>query len=566
MLKLKSINKFTSKLLSAAIIFPALICAQPLEIGDISPKQVESKFFSLAKNSYLEINAVVGEYHQRNDLLSNCWILNNATHQLVWEFSRHQAKRNRAHKTLNLKETITLPGGNYQVFYAVNPQKSITRKKIWGMVFDSDPAKYYSSDWGIRISPTESSAENFRLVSKPEANKNVVIEMTNIYDDEYHKKGFELTAPIKLSIYALGEGMKSGRQMSDFGWISNLKTRQRVWEMEYRKTEHAGGALKNRKFEGRILLPVGKFMVHYVSDDSHSNERWNQMPPFDPDAWGITLAVDDEKDLSKIKTIEEFDSAKPIIELTRIKDNEFICQGFELLAKTKIHIFALGECSQSRKVLVDYGWITNASTREIIWQMDYRDTDYAGGAQKNRLFDGSIDLPKGKYFLCYRTDDSHAFRSWNEAQPWLPEAWGITISCEEPDCEKNIRLFDEPTEADILVSLIRVGDDEKVYQKLEITTPTEVRIYALGEGRNGNMFDFGWIENDAGDKVWEMEYQNTKPAGGGTKNRMVNEVISLAPGTYRVFFQTDDSHSYGNWNTTPPTDEEHWGITIIRQH
>ena len=49
-------------------------------------------------------------------------------------------------------------------------------------------------------------------------------------------------------IYALGEGI--GGDMVDYGWIERCEERRRVWEMTYRATEHAGGAKKNRRFDG----------------------------------------------------------------------------------------------------------------------------------------------------------------------------------------------------------------------------------------------------------------------------------------------------------------------------
>ena len=62
-----------------------------------------------------------------------------------------------------------------------------------------------------------------------------------------------------------------------------------------------------------------------------------------------------------------------------------------------------------------------------VWEMTYGATDNAGGASKNRRFDGTITLPAGDYVLRYQTDGSHAFGSWNADPPDEPEMWGITI-------------------------------------------------------------------------------------------------------------------------------------------
>ncbi|HET6274190.1 MAG TPA: hypothetical protein VFG32_14510, partial [Bacteroidota bacterium] len=48
------------------------------------------------------------------------------------------------------------------------------------------------------------------------------------------------------------------------------------------------------------------------------------------------------------------------------------------------------------------------------------------------------------------------------------------------------------------------------------------------------------------------------------KNRMVNTTILLDKGEYVLHYQSDDSHSYGNWNVDPPEDSQYWGITIYK--
>ena len=59
-------------------------------------------------------------------------------------------------------------------------------------------------------------------------------------------------------------------------------------------------------------------------------------------------------------------------------------------------------------------------------------TEHAGGASKNRRFDGTIRLSAGEYVLRYETDGSHAFGDWNADPPDDPEMWGITVSQAAP--------------------------------------------------------------------------------------------------------------------------------------
>ena len=80
------------------------------------------------------------------------------------------------------------------------------------------------------------------------------------------------------------------------------------------------------------------------------------------------------------------------------------------------------------------------------------------------------------------------------------------------------------------------------------------------------MFDYGWIEEaKSGKLVWEMTYWMTDHAGGAKKNRMVSTVITLQPGEYELNYESDGSHSFNDWNSDPPEDRIHWGITLYRE-
>ncbi|MEZ4766595.1 MAG: hypothetical protein R3C26_26410 [Calditrichia bacterium] len=56
----------------------------------------------------------------------------------------------------------------------------------------------------------------------------------------------------------------------------------------------------------------------------------------------------------------------------------------------------------------------------------------------------------------------------------------------------------------------------------------KVRVYAIGEGTGGDMYDYGWITDATNhERVWEMNYRDTDHAGGNGKNRLSDEVIDL---------------------------------------
>lgn len=113
-----------------------------------------------------------------------------------------------------------------------------------------------------------------------------------------------------------------------------------------------------------------------------------------------------------------------------------------------------------------------------------------------------------------------------------------------------------------LAEITRVPDDADKTVEFALSEARSVRIFAMGEGQGGEMFDYGWIESaDTGKAVWEMKLGETAHAGGAGKNRKVDVVVELPAGKYRLRYKADDSHSYDNWNSLPP-DVNFWGIAV----
>ena len=114
----------------------------------------------------------------------------------------------------------------------------------------------------------------------------VIAQIVQVLDDEDKSLAFTLAGSQEVRIFAIGEGQ--GSEMFDYGWIENVDKGVRVWEMQEPKTEHAGGAGKNRKVDVVITLPAGNYKLRYKSDDSHAFDHWNSLPP-DINFWGIAI-------------------------------------------------------------------------------------------------------------------------------------------------------------------------------------------------------------------------------------------------------------------------------------
>jgi hypothetical protein len=113
-----------------------------------------------------------------------------------------------------------------------------------------------------------------------------------------------------------------------------------------------------------------------------------------------------------------------------------------------------------------------------------------------------------------------------------------------------------------LAEITHVGDDADRTVEFSLPRPQQVRILAMGEGQDGQMFDYGWIESaDTGKAVWEMKAPDTTHAGGAGKNRKADAIITLPAGKYKLRYKSDDSHSFDNWNGLPP-EINFWGIAL----
>ena len=117
----------------------------------------------------------------------------------------------------------------------------------------------------------------------------------------------------------------------------------------------------------------------------------------------------------------------------------------------------------------------------------------------------------------------------------------------------------------VIAQIVQVLDKEDKSVAFNLPSSQDVRIFAIGEGQAGEMFDYGWIEDvDKGVRVWEMQEAGTAHAGGADKNRKVDVVITLPAGNYKLRYKADDSHAFDHWNSLPP-DINFWGIAVYKK-
>ncbi len=111
--------------------------------------------------------------------------------------------------------------------------------------------------------------------------------LLKVADSEERRSTFRLAARAEVLIIATGEGINA--PLADYGGLERAGAATPVWQMRFERTRHAGGALKNRVLIETAVFFAGSYALRYLSDNSHSFERWNTRPPDRPQDWGIQI-------------------------------------------------------------------------------------------------------------------------------------------------------------------------------------------------------------------------------------------------------------------------------------
>ncbi|MBI4419370.1 MAG: hypothetical protein HY560_00965, partial [Gemmatimonadetes bacterium] len=496
-----------------------------VSIRNLGPRQLRAAYFVLDAPQDIRIDATGGApqgrsalrrflehgvFQGREDKLwdpqvwaGNAWILDARTREMLWEL-RTAATRSEGNGLQHFDGSLHLAAGAYEVRYAAlfPVSRDWSDRRDWRVRYEGEAGElhgpYLDDESYLRFHLTVRGRGHRASATEVDdvASGTAVVTLRGTAADTRERIGFVLDRPLTLDLYLVGE--KDGHAWNDYGWIMNADTRETVWNAGDEAAEPAGGAAKNRSVRRRIALPAGRYVAFHRTDHSHHGGAWNEAPPYDPSHWGLTLRVADPGERAAAQAFEYLPvpAATALVALTGLKDDELRWQRFALPQPTDLRIFAVGEMTGGHPH--DYGWIVDGAGRPV-WRMADGTTKPAGGAPKNRLFDGTVRLPAGTYVAYFVTDGSHsAGDGWN-AEPPVDEAyWGLTVAPVSGTPNPGAtRLTEDAEDPSVLARLVRVGDDRKERAAFELQRQMPVRIYAVGEG-NGEMFDYGWIEDAAG--------------------------------------------------------------------
>jgi len=385
--------------MSAMPLMLVLLLAQTqgpvlVDIRDLTPREYRASAFVLTAPQDVQITAVGAEpwpdrlrpRDERNwqdddqtTWPAAAWILDARTRGVVWDLRSADTRRD-ANGLRRFSGILHLPAGTYEAHYASYPASSISFNGDFNLSLNDlirlgRRAKYGGPyvenglyrEFGLTIStrgparvasPEDRSAA--RAVYTASAIATAVPERNSTA-----RKGFEITRPTRVEVYAIGELTLDGE--FDYGWIMNAATHERVWSMTYATTDPGGGAAKNRMAHEMLQLKPGRYVAYFVCDDSHYPDDWNNVPATDPEFWGLTLRVADPAARASVKPFEyePVPKSQTIVSLIGIHDDEMRSAGFTLKRPLDLHIYALGEGFKDR--MADYAWIVDAERHKRVW-------------------------------------------------------------------------------------------------------------------------------------------------------------------------------------------------------
>ncbi len=122
----------------------------------------------------------------------------------------------------------------------------------------------------------------------------------------------------------------------------------------------------------------------------------------------------------KFKVLEKKLKPALVAEIDRVAASTSKEIQFKVETQGLYLIYSLGE------YYADFASLKNQE-RVVIWEPTETNSFSAGGALKNKLYLGKVELKPGIYTVTFQTDESHNFGSWNDSPPTFSDLWGIRI-------------------------------------------------------------------------------------------------------------------------------------------
>lgn len=497
-------------------------------------------------------------------LAAYAWMIRRSDRSLVWSMNSGNVEPGRGTLAHVRDDTLVLGPGEYDVYFA-----------SFGVQARRGGPQQWRRDrrhWEFVLRAMDRQAPLAPLVGAGAGGTEALWRAAPLENDQRIERFFRVNESTQLSAYAIGQIERRPEvRQEDYSWIEEAVTGRRVWQLSESGSEPAGGSPANRRFRGPIALDTGYYRAVALTGQSHAYDAWVGNPPFDPGGWGLMLSGADP---AAVSAFDPWQARTPLISLVGVGDDEHVSEWFEVHEPTAIVVYALGEMTGVED-RYDYAELVDEAPgrTRTMWSMSWQGSVHAGGSRKNRREIAFLSLEPGPYVLRYRSDGSHSAEDWNAARPDFPERWGVTIfALDEALAEESVTVGRAPDVAPEARAPSATPTESVIWTRLEgsvrrsysfnLERSAHIHIRATGEISARNQYDYGWIfSTDLGEPVWEMTYENTVPAGGSQDNRKFDGIVELDAGQYILYFETDGSHHFGDFEGAPDNPEE-WGLTL----
>lgn len=559
-----------------------------VSLEDIGPDELEHQAFRVTTPVRLAIDAsgsIESAGPDTTVLAAIPWISRRSDGEVVWQMPARRPQRG---TYVSMQDTLTLQPGLYDAYLSSfgDPTVRVVERSesLGGRVRSvlSGEGRAWHGDarrWKLIVSVLSGEAtHNVRdREDEPEWEDETVLWRSGPVRSRSRKETLlRVGSQSDLTVRAMGEIVDG--VVRDSAYVVRLPALDTVWA--FTEGEWGGGASINRRTEVTVTLEPGLYRAVYHADRSHAWSDWSATPPWAPWMWGLDLRRQPDVD------IELFTDADPaglpvITQFACVQDDAELEDVFTLPEATTVVLKGTGEISDGSAY--DWGELVRPSG-ETLFRMTYETTEHAGGVDRNRKVTEILSLTAGTYILRYVSDGSHHCDSFTGGNAPDDESfWGIALYALDPtyDVEavthRRTSNGSDPLETgavelprsrrpagEVLARLDRLGNGADVSARFRLTAPDTLRVIALGELLRSERLDYGWIENDAGETVWEMTRGDSEPGGGADKNRRVDTILALDAGAYTLHFITNGRHAFGRFDGTPPDRPEEWGIRVER--
>ncbi|MDO9693427.1 MAG: hypothetical protein Q7W56_01705 [Candidatus Latescibacteria bacterium] len=393
--------------------------------------------------------------------------------------------------------------------------------------------------------------------------------------------GFRVEAAGEVEIVAVGLRRKFTGNDAVRAWLMRQGVDEPVWAQDPETGEPVGASRLLRRSTTRVPLAPGDYVLHLAAGrrarDGKAFHQWrtvlNDVADLlnreDPQAspaeyFGKCEVTVTPLDGLVLQPAPVAVSVWPV-EVRPADGGHLVTIPFRLTRTARLKVHVTGEVAEAESVALDYGWIEDARTGRTVWSAEDESPQPAGNAAVNVHWVGELALNAGDYLAGFLSDAVHGPGDWHDLPPYDPEAWGLRLAPLAADAGALV-----PTSADLvvarapelLVRLVRPGNDAALREEFTLSRTSRLHVLCLGEG-GSEVFDRGAITDlGSNQEVWALTGKTARPAGGAGKNLRFDGEITLPAGRYRATYATDGSHTCGDWNATPPTGAQNYGLTV----